>query len=93
MIQPLHDRVAVRLRKPPEKIGGIHLPQSAQENELDAEVIAVGPGRKLSNGSRAPMSVKPGDFVRLGRYAGYEVEFGGEKLILVKDGDILARLG
>jgi chaperonin GroES len=91
-IRPLHDRVLVR-RKEEETTssGGIVLPNAAQEKPNQGDVIAVGSGRVLDNGSVRPLDVKVGDTVVFGKYAGSDtVDFEGEELIILSESDIKA---
>lgn len=69
-VRPLGDRVIVEREKPPEKIGLIHIPDSAQEKTQRGKVLAVGPGRLTESGMRIEPVVKKGDRVIFGRYAG-----------------------
>lgn len=88
-IQPLADRVLVRPVAAEEKtIGGIIIPDSAKEKPLRGEVIAVGNGTKDE-----AMVLKAGDQVLYGKYAGTELEFDGEKLLIMRQSDVLAILG
>jgi chaperonin GroES len=93
-IKPLHDRVVIK-RMEEEKVsaGGIVIPDSATEKPIKGEVLAVGGGKALDNGStRAPL-VKVGDKVLFGKYAGTEVKLDGQEILVVKEDDILAILG
>jgi chaperonin GroES len=65
------------------------LPDAAQEKPLEAEVIAVGPGKTLDNGKVVTLEVKPGDRVIYGKYAGTEIKMDGKKLLIMKESDIL----
>lgn len=85
-IKPLADRVLVRPAAAEEKtVGGIILPDSAKEKPLKGEVISVGNGTKDEE-----MVVKPGNHVLYGKYAGTEIEINGEKLLIMRQSDILA---
>lgn len=89
-IRPLNDRVVVR-RKEEEAVsaGGIVLPGSAKEKPNQGEVVAVGPGKQLDNGETRAMSVKVGDQVVFGPYAGSNtVSVDGEELIIMTEGEI-----
>lgn len=88
-IQPLADRVLVQPAAAEEKtIGGIIIPDSAKEKPLRGTVLAVGNGTKDE-----PMVLKEGDQVLYGKYAGTELEFEGEKYLIIKQQDVLAKLG
>ncbi len=85
-IQPLADRVLVQPAAAEEKtIGGIIIPDSAKEKPLRGTVLAVGNGTKDE-----PMILKQGDQVLYGKYSGTELEFEGEKYLIIKQQDVLA---
>ena len=85
-IKPLADRVLIRPVAAEEKtIGGIIIPDSAKEKPLRGEVLAVGNGTKDEQ-----MVLKTGDQVLYGKYAGTEIEIDGEKLIIMRQNDVLA---
>ena len=87
-IQPLADRVLVRPVAAEEKtIGGIIIPDSAKEKPLRGEVIAVGNGTKDE-----AMVLNVGDQVLYGKYAGTELEYEGEKFLIMRQSDVLAIL-
>ncbi|NTU50511.1 MAG: co-chaperone GroES [Desulfobulbaceae bacterium] len=88
-IRPLHDRVLLK-RWEDEKTtpGGIVIPDTAKEKPATAEVIAVGPGKPLDNGELRPLTVKPGDKVLVGKYAGTEVKLDGTEYVVVREDDI-----
>ena len=91
-IQPLGDRVVI---KPPPKEevskGGIVLPDTAQEKPQEGKIIAVGPGRLTEDGKRIAMEVKKGDKVIYSKYAGTEFKLDDEELVIMREGDILAK--
>ncbi|MGM9571229.1 MAG: co-chaperone GroES [bacterium] len=89
-IKPLADRVVVKLLAAEEKTkSGIVLPGTAQEKPQEAEVLAVGPGRMLDNGTRVPMEVKVGDKVAFSKYSGTEIKVNGDELMILNEKDIL----
>lgn len=89
-IKPLDDRVLVLQSEAEEKTaGGIVLPDTAKEKPQRGKVVAVGPGKLLDSGERGEMSVKVGDEVFYGKYAGSDVEAGGTKYVILKENDIL----
>ncbi|HEY8346398.1 MAG TPA: co-chaperone GroES [Symbiobacteriaceae bacterium] len=91
-IKPLGSRVVIKALEQEERTkSGILLPDTAKEKPQQGKVIAVGSGRLLETGSRAPLDVKEGDIVIFSKYAGTEVKVDGEEYIIL-DGerDILA---
>jgi len=92
-LEPLDDRVVVQRLEAEEKTaGGILLPDAAKEKPQKARVLAAGPGKQLDSGKRAPMGVKVGDLVLIGKYSGNEIKVSGEEVVIVRESDILARL-
>jgi chaperonin GroES len=92
-IRPLHDRVVVRRIEQKETVrGGIIIPDTAKEKPQEAEVVAVGPGKVNEDGKRAPMDVKKGDRVLIGKYSGSEIKIDEEELVIVREDEILAVL-
>ena len=90
MIKPLSDRVLIKMKENEETTkSGIILAGSSKEKPQVAEVIEVGPGRKI-DGELQPLDVKKGDKVIVSKYAGTEVKYEGEEFIIVKQEDILA---
>jgi chaperonin GroES len=93
-IKPLYDRVVIkRMEEEKMSAGGIVIPDSAAEKPIKGEVIAVGEGKALDNGSLRTPKVKVGDKVLFGKYAGTEVKLDGTDLLVVKEDDIFAVLG
>jgi chaperonin GroES len=89
-IKPMEDRVLVKpIENESKTASGIYLPESAKEKPVRGQVVAVGPGRRLDNGQRAQMSVSKGDTVVYGKYAGTEVELKGDKLLILKESELL----
>ena len=91
-IEPLGDRVVIKAT-PKEEVskGGIVLPDTAKEKPQEGKIIAVGPGRLTEEGKRIAMDVKKGDKVIYSKYAGTEFKLDGEELIIMREGDILAK--
>jgi chaperonin GroES len=89
-LRPLHDRVVVR-RKEEERTsaGGILIPDTATEKPIEGEVIAVGNGKLLDNGDIRRLDVKVGDRVLFGKYSGTEVKLSDEKLLVMREDDIM----
>ncbi len=93
-IKPLGDRVVLKVLEAEEKTAsGIVLPDTAKEKPQQGKVLAVGPGRYGEDGKLMPMSVKDGDTVLFAKYAGTEVKYGGEELLILKESDLLAIVG
>ncbi|MGX7350674.1 chaperonin GroS [Enterococcus canis] len=91
MLKPLGDRVIIEVAKEEEKtVGGIVLASAAQEKPQTGTIIAVGEGRLLDNGEKAPLSVKEGDTVVFEKYAGTEVKFEGKEYLVVHEKDLMA---
>lgn len=89
-LRPLQDRLVVR-RVDGETTtkGGIIIPDSAKERPLEGEVLAVGNGKRLEDGSVIPMDVKEGDRVLFGKYAGTEVKVDGIDTLILREDEIL----
>ena len=85
-VTPLHDRVIVKPAPAEEKTaGGIIIPDTAKEKPQRGVIMAAGPGKKDE-----PMSVKAGDTVLYGKYAGTEIQIEGDDLLIMRESDILA---
>lgn len=92
-ITPLHDRVLVRRLEEKEVMkGGIIIPDSAKEKPQEGEVIAVGSGRR-EKGELIPLDVKPGDRILFGKYSGNDIKIDDEEYLIVKEDEILAKIG
>lgn len=90
-LRPLHDRVIVkRLEEEKVSSGGIVIPDSATEKPTRGKVTAAGSGRILEDGNVRPMSLKEGDTVLFGKYAGQEIKVDGEDLVFMREDDIVA---
>lgn len=90
-IRPLGDKVVVKTTDEEEKSpGGIILPDTAKKKPQEGVVVAVGPGRVLDDGSRAPMNVKEGQTVVFAKYGGTEVTVDGEDYIILDEDSIYA---
>lgn len=91
MLKPLDDRIVVKVANKEEKTqGGIVLPDTAKEKPQDGDVIAVGPGRVLDNGSRLAPSVKVGDRIIFSKYSGTEIKIEGQEYLIMRESDALA---
>ncbi|HZT08096.1 MAG TPA: co-chaperone GroES [Chloroflexota bacterium] len=88
---PLGDRVVVRPKQKEEMTkSGIVLPDTAKEKPQEGDVIAVGPGRVLDNGTRVEMGLKVGQTVLYAKYAGTEFKLDDEELLILREPDVLA---
>jgi chaperonin GroES len=92
--RPLHDRVVVRRLAAEEKsLGGIIIPDTAQEKPMEGEVVASGPGARNEQGQVVALEVKAGDRVLFGKWSGTEVKLDGEELLIMKESDIMGIVG
>jgi chaperonin GroES len=91
MLRPLGDRIVVK-PGPEEEVtkGGIVLPDTARKKPREGEVLAVGPGKVLENGQRAPMEVSVGDVVVYSEYGGTEITLNGQDYVILDEGSVLA---
>ncbi len=90
-VKPLHDRILVqRIEEEERTKSGIIIPDTAKEKPIMGKVIAVGDGRILENGQKVPLTVKEGDRVLFGKYAGTEVKIEGEEYLIMREDDVLA---
>ena len=93
MMKPLGERVVIKVAESDEKTaGGLYIPDTAKEKPQKGEVIAVGTGKLLDNGTRAQMEVKAGDKILFSKYSGTEVKVDGEDYLIIRESDILAVL-
>ena len=92
-IRPLEDRVVVVPVEAEERTaGGIVLPDTAKEKPQRGKVKAIGAGKLLENGKRAEMSVAVGDEVLYGKYTGTDIEVNNEKVKIMRESDLLAKV-
>jgi len=89
-IRPLQDRILVKRLDSEEKTkGGIIIPDAAKEKPQEGEVIAVGNGKVLDNGTKHPLDVKVGDRILFSKYSGSEVKIDGEEYSIMREDDVL----
>ena len=89
-VRPLEDRVLIKPSDPETKTAsGIYLPESAKEKPIQGQIVAVGPGKMLDNGERVKPSVKKGDTVVFGKYAGSEIEIKNVKHMIMRETELL----
>ena len=88
--RPLHDRVVIRRIDAEEKtVGGIIIPDTAQEKPMEGEVVAAGPGARNEQGEVVALEVKAGDRILFGKWSGTEVKLDGQELLIMKESDIM----
>ena len=89
-VKPLEDRVLIKPSDPETKTdSGIYLPESAKEKPIQGKVVALGPGKLLDSGERVKPSVKKGDTVVFGKYAGTEIEIKNVKHMIMRESELL----
>jgi len=92
-IRPLGDKILVkRAEAQSQTKTGIFLPETAKEKPQEATVVAIGDGKLLENGKRAPFQVKKGDKILIGKWGGTELKVEGEEMLVMGEDDILAVL-
>ena len=85
-VRPLHDRLVVRRIEEKETVkGGIIIPDTAKEKPQEGEVIAVGNGKVLENGTKVAMDVKAGDRVLFGKYSGTDIKIDGQEYLILRE--------
>src|SRR5438067_6259141 len=89
-LRPLQDRVLIRRVEPETKtLGGIIIPDTAQEKPVEGEIVAVGPGARNETGKVVPLGVKAGDRILFGKWSGTEIKLDGEDLLIMSESDIM----
>lgn len=92
-LKPLGDRLVVKpIEQEETTASGLVLPETAKEKPQQGSVIAIGPGRRDDEGKRIEMDVAVDDVVLYAKYAGTEIKIDGEKLLILKESDVLAVL-
>jgi chaperonin GroES len=92
-VSPLHDRLLVRRIEEKETAkGGIIIPDTAKEKPQEGEVLAVGNGKILENGTKIALDVKVGDKILFGKYTGTEIKIDGEEVLILREDEVLAKL-
>jgi len=93
-LTPLGDRILIKRLEDDEETtsGGIIIPDTAKEKPQEGEVMAVGKGRLLDNGSRQPIDVEVGNKILFGKYSGTEVKYEGVEYLILREDDILAKM-
>ena len=89
-VRPLQDRLLIRRIEEQEKSkGGIIIPDSAKERPLEGDVISVGNGKRLEDGTLVPLDVKKGDRVLFGKYSGTEIKVDGVDHLILREEEVL----
>ena len=92
-VRPLHDRILVKRIEEKETVkGGIIIPDTAKEKPQEAEVIAVGNGKKSEEGKLIALDVKVGDRILFGKYSGTEIKLDGEEYVIIREEEVLGVL-
>jgi chaperonin GroES len=92
-VRPLHDRVLIKRIEEKETVkGGIIIPDSAKEKSQEGEVIAVGTGKILENGTILPVEVKAGERILFGKYSGTEIKIEAQDYIILREDEIIGIL-
>jgi chaperonin GroES len=92
-VRPLHDRILIKRIEEKETVkGGIIIPDTAKEKPQEAEVIAVGHGKKTEEGKVIALDVKAGDRILFGKYSGTEIKLDGEEYVIIREEEVLGVL-
>jgi chaperonin GroES len=90
-IRPLHDRLVVRRIEEKETArGGIIIPDTAKEKPQEGEVLAVGNGKMLEDGTTVPLDLRVGDRILFGKYTGTDMKIEGEDVLILREEEVLA---
>lgn len=93
-MRPLHDRVLLRrIEETETRNGSIIIPDSAKEKPQEGQVLAVGNGKILENGTKLPLDVKVGDKILFGKYSGTDIKIDGEEVLILREDEVLAIVG
>jgi len=89
-VRPLHDRVLIKRIEEKETVkGGIIIPDTAKEKSQEGEVVAVGTGKMLENGSIVPLTVQKGDRILFGKYSGTEIKLEDQDYLILREDEII----
>jgi chaperonin GroES len=93
-IRPLYDRVVVKRVEDKEAAmqGGLYIPDSAKEKPQEGEVVAVGKGKRLEDGTLVALDVQVGDRILFGKYSGSDIKMDGEEYMIMREDEILGIL-
>ena len=93
LLRPLHDRVLIKRIDEQETVkGGIIIPDTAKEKSTEGEVVALGAGKVLEDGSILPLQVKEGDRILFGKYSGTEVRLADQNYLILREDEIIGTL-
>jgi chaperonin GroES len=92
-IRPLYDRIVVkRIEQTEQMQGGLYIPDSAKEKPQEAEVVAIGEGKRLEDGKVIPLDVQVGDRILLAKYSGSDIKLDGEEYLIMREDEVLGIL-
>ena len=92
-LRPLYDRIVVRRIEQKEQVqGGIIIPDSAKEKPQEGEVVAVGKGKRLEDGSVVPLDVKAADRILFGKYSASDIKMDGQEYLIMREDEVLGVL-
>ena len=86
-LKPLGDRILVEALPAENKVGGIYIPDTAQEKPQKGKVVAVGPGN-----TENPVTLKVGEQILYGKYSGTEIKYEGINYLIMRESDVLAKM-
>ncbi len=92
-VRPLNDRILVKRIEAKKKKGSIIIPDTAKEKPQEGEIVAIGNGKVLDNGTIVPLEVKKGNRVLFGQYSGNEIKIEDQEYLILREDDVLAILG
>ena len=93
-VRPLYDRIVVRRIEEKETAkGGIIIPDTAKEKPQKGEILAVGNGKILDNGTKVALDVKVGDKILFGKYSGTDIKIDGQEYLILREDEVLAVIG
>jgi len=92
-IRPLYDRIVVKRVEDKEQMqGGLYIPDTAKEKPQEGEVVAVGKGKRLENGTTVPLDVQAGDRILFGKYSGSDIKLDGDEYLIMREDEVLGIL-
>ena len=92
-IRPLYDRLVVKRIETKEQMqGGLYIPDSAKEKPQEGEVMAVGKGKRLEDGTLVALDVQVGDRILFGKYSGSDIKLDGEEYLIMREDEVLGIL-